>query len=45
MAQVWNYMQEYGPERATEDSKVRYVTMALEGATVRCMVTYIMMMP
>lgn len=24
MAQVWTYMQEYGPERATEDSKVRY---------------------
>lgn len=38
MAQVWTYMQEYGPEIATEGGKVRCVTMALKGAASRGMV-------
>lgn len=31
LAQVWTYMQEYGPKIATEGSKMRCITMALEG--------------
>lgn len=37
--QVWTYMQEYGQETATEGSKVKCVTMTLEEATARWMVT------
>lgn len=32
-------MQEYSPEIATKDGKVRCVTMVLEGAKTRWMVT------
>lgn len=39
MAQVWAYMQEYGPKMITEGGEVRYVPGAMEGATVRWMVT------
>lgn len=38
LVQVWTYMQEYGPEIATEGSKVRCVTMALKGAASKGMV-------
>lgn len=39
LAQVGTYMQDYGPEIVTEGDKLRCVTMALEGAAVRWMVT------
>lgn len=38
MCQVWIYKQESSPEIATEDGKVRYAIMALEGASAKCIV-------
>lgn len=38
-AQIWNYMQENGANLATEAAQVRYVTMALGGTAVECMVS------
>lgn len=32
LAQVWNYMQEYGAKLGSETAKVRCITMALKGA-------------
>lgn len=39
LAQVWNYMQEYGGDMGSEASKVRCVAMALKGATAEWMVS------
>lgn len=39
LTQVLTYMQEYGNEIPTEGAKVRVITLVLEGAAARWMVT------
>lgn len=39
LPQIWNYMQEYEGELGSETAKVRCVTVALEGAAAKWMVS------
>lgn len=39
LAQIWNYIQEYGTEVGMEKARVRHVTMVLEGTAAEWMVS------
>lgn len=40
MAHILTYMKEFGPEIPSEGTKMRSVTLALEGAMALCMMTF-----